>query len=407
MSDIDPTTSKPWYTQFRKYFILASKYIVAFETWKEGPNRAAYHNFENETRARFIFESNNIEREGLTLGQTKELVLSGLKELLDQRKVQPFKIKNESELSRIGESIKKLLPVNYSSFLIQDDLTRDIDELSEELKNQKTYIGIVNFGQNIKGTVTVANHFVATIHAERIAMDSFWSRHDIKHYNFIQKLLNSDDQKEKEKALEGMELFYPDSKKPEYKQLLSEEIIKKLHKLMARDLIDPKYSPAGEYRTHSIMTDFESNFPAPEAVPDGMKLFIKQFCEFERKNLNPIALASWASTQFVLIHPFSDFNGRMSRLIMNMVLKSHNMPFWVSMRSSKVERKRYFTALRHYHAGKRLSIATLIAIQITNNFENFNKVLSLSGYPNVPIENIKEPPPEMIDPRLFRTSFYI
>jgi hypothetical protein len=140
MSDIESTTSKPWYTQFRKYFTLAYRYIVAFETWEEGPKKAAYENFENETRARFIFESNNIEREGLPFGQTKELVFSGLKELMAQRKIRPFKAENEKGLSSMSEFFKSKLFADFSYYPIQDSLYGDFEEFDKEPKSSISYI---------------------------------------------------------------------------------------------------------------------------------------------------------------------------------------------------------------------------------------------------------------------------
>ena len=404
MSDIEIKISKPWYTQFQKYFLLANKYIAAYRLWSQEQKDAPLINFENETLARFIFESNNIEREGLPFGQTKELVFSGLNEFFDQQVVRLEDDEGKIGFGELEKILTNYLPINFSIYPIHIKRKNYQDDLEEKLNDQIMYIALAKFGQNIKEATTVAQHFITTLYADKISFTTSNSRLEVAIYNIAHKLMKLSDPQMIKSGQELLRKFNPADKKPEFSPLLSEEVIKQLHFSMAKNLIASKYSQAGEYRHHSIMTDFESHFPAPEAVSDSMKFFIEKFCEFERNNINPITLASWASTQFVLIHPFSDFNGRMSRLIMNMVLRSHSVPFWVSLRSSKIERKRYFTALRHYQTGKQLSVATLIAIQIVNNIENFNKVLSLSGYPNVEIDKIGDPPPEYTDTRFNRTK---
>src|SRR6476620_11452341 len=70
--------SIPWYKRFRGEFSKASRYIYAVE--RISIKRETLKNFDKETLARFIFESNNIEREGLPLGETRELVILGLDE---------------------------------------------------------------------------------------------------------------------------------------------------------------------------------------------------------------------------------------------------------------------------------------------------------------------------------------
>ena len=45
-----------------------------------------------------------------------------------------------------------------------------------------------------------------------------------------------------------------------------------------------------------------------------------------KASLNPVELAALVHFKFVTIHPFSDGNGRVSRLMMNYVLNRHGHP---------------------------------------------------------------------------------
>jgi Fic family protein len=219
--------------------------------------------------------------------------------------------------------------------------------------------------------------------------------------------LKSENPKKREFAKKFLENNFPTGRAPQIVHLLTEQKIKQLHGMLADGLVDEKNAPAGHYRTRPIMTDMESHYPAPEDVPIAMKAFISKFQLFEQEKLNPIALASWASTQFVLVHPFSDFNGRVSRLILNAVLRSYSIPFWVSLCSTNKDRKKYLTALKHYRERKILPIATLISLQIINGFEELNNVLSLSEYALIDATSIPELPTFKTDTELHGMKWHI
>lgn len=59
--------------------------------------------------------------------------------------------------------------------------------------------------------------------------------------------------------------------------------------------------------------------PAPEKVAELMATFVKWMAENEGK-MHPIEFAALAHQKFVYIHPFVDGNGRVARLLMNLML---------------------------------------------------------------------------------------
>lgn len=98
---------------------------------------------------------------------------------------------------------------------------------------------------------------------------------------------------------------------------ISEDHIKTLHRLFY-DQIDK--DNAGIYRTQRvIVTGSHYPLPKPDQIPDKMKEYIDWFNTHE-KTTYPVKFAALSHQKFVFIHPFIDGNGRVARLIMNLVL---------------------------------------------------------------------------------------
>lgn len=112
---------------------------------------------------------------------------------------------------------------------------------------------------------------------------------------------------------EAYDLIYTLAKK----QTFTEANIKKIHHLFYYR-IDEKN--AGKYRKQKVfITGSRHTFPSPEAVPGQMKEFIDKLPELEKK-YHPVEYSALAHKEFVFIHPFVDGNGRVARLLMNLIL---------------------------------------------------------------------------------------
>jgi len=99
---------------------------------------------------------------------------------------------------------------------------------------------------------------------------------------------------------------------------------------------------AGKIRKHTVgvaRCKFEFPFPAE------LNVLLKDFFKWYHKNkekLHPVELAALVHLKFVSIHPFSDGNGRISRLMMNFVLNKHKYPM---LNIHYSNRDAYYTAL--------------------------------------------------------------
>lgn len=83
---------------------------------------------------------------------------------------------------------------------------------------------------------------------------------------------------------------------------------------------------AGLIRRHGVKIA-GSKFTPPSPVE--LQPLLRQFFSWyqsKKTRIHPVELAALAHLKWVTIHPFSDGNGRISRLIMNFVLHKHGFP---------------------------------------------------------------------------------
>ena len=124
-----------------------------------------------------------------------------------------------------------------------------------------------------------------------------------------------------------------------FKKDLSLDLVLHWHRML---FLETKKDMAGILRKHQVAIS-SSKFMPPSPVE--VYLLLKEFFKWYEKNknkINPVELAALVHLKFVTIHPFGDGNGRISRLMMNFVLKKYKYP----MLNIKYEgRNSYYNAL--------------------------------------------------------------
>jgi len=125
-------------------------------------------------------------------------------------------------------------------------------------------------------------------------------------------------------------------------RLITEADIRALHEMI---LVEPYNSPAqtadglpttkritlGQYKTspnHVKTSTGEIHYYAtPEETPAKMEELMEWYDEVESyPNIHPVVIAALFHHKFVEIHPFDDGNGRLSRILMNLILMQHGYP---------------------------------------------------------------------------------
>lgn len=110
-------------------------------------------------------------------------------------------------------------------------------------------------------------------------------------------------------------------------------------------------------------------------MPSEMYRQIKNFfADLPYKNdLNAIELAVWTHAEFVRIHPFTDGNGRTSRMIMNYQLMANG---FLPISIAKENRLEYFEALETYAVNGDLTpFADMIAELEQNRLEEYISIV--------------------------------
>ena len=111
------------------------------------------------------------------------------------------------------------------------------------------------------------------------------------------------------------------------------------HKILLQDSM-PDIS--GKIRQHQVaIARSKVELPFPAELDALLHEFFAWYSNNKNK-LNPVVLAALVHLKFVTIHPFSDGNGRISRLMMNFVLHKHNCPM---LNIEYSNRNSYYNAL--------------------------------------------------------------
>ena len=117
------------------------------------------------------------------------------------------------------------------------------------------------------------------------------------------------------------------------------DFILKIHK----DLFDQTYKEiSGKLRNHEVrVLGSETIFTHPRKLKSELEDFFKWYNKNKNK-INPFILAILSKFRFVSIHPFTDGNGRVSRIIMNYILYKNNLPL---INIEYVKRNEYYNSL--------------------------------------------------------------
>lgn len=120
---------------------------------------------------------------------------------------------------------------------------------------------------------------------------------------------------------------------------VTESDVTKIHKIVMKGVI----ASAGQYRSHDIEVKGAGFTPPPfYDIPKHMGDLLHTL-NTNPDELRPIELAAQIHYDFAWIHPFEDGNGRMSRLLLNLILVRNGYPFVVI---KSIDKPQYLRALR-------------------------------------------------------------
>jgi len=104
---------------------------------------------------------------------------------------------------------------------------------------------------------------------------------------------------------------------------VSRRLILNLHKMMMANIDDVN---GGRIRNYPVAIEGANWMPPSEKEVEGkFTEFLKWYAKYERR-LHPVELAAITHLKFIEVHPFGDGNGRVARLLTNLVLMRNGYP---------------------------------------------------------------------------------
>lgn len=170
------------------------------------------------------------------------------------------------------------------------------------------------------------------------------------------------------------------------KEELTEAIIRELHKVILVESYETdavtqngkltqKTITLGAYKTvpnHVKTATGETHyFATPEEAPAKMNDLMTWYRKKRNdKEIHPVVLAAIFHHRFAEIHPFDDGNGRMARLLMNLILMQNNFPpAIIKIR----DRNNYYLALSQADSGDTKNFVEYVAEVLIHSMEIYLK----------------------------------
>ena len=133
-----------------------------------------------------------------------------------------------------------------------------------------------------------------------------------------------------------------------------------LHRLLCSKLSLENNVP-GDLRVHHVRTVKSFSHPLYRLVPRHLKNLDLKIESLKKRNASSIEIAAVVSFEILRIHPFVDYNGRVSRLLLNQMLLGAGLPFWINVRENEQE---YILALQQIIGSEDYSVYQELILKV-------------------------------------------
>lgn len=411
-----------WWENYEEEFIEMVSYYEAILERKEDL-KEFFDEYKKETMYRMVFESNTIENEGLAINETKKLSLgidnelnTSLKEAFlnltgkadSQIKAIEFK-ENTSLINLVNNSLESFMneTIDFESYstLIFQEIEKYLYKKMHSYFNDENLIFLkdslngkvnINYKETMKEfQITFNQIFLLTVNGSFTDLLLFLIKRaemilqniDI---NLIEFLLKEHLSQEKnEISLEEIKEFLLKIKNLSEENLRgvvcsflsSGQYLKNMHELVANKLANNDNGEPGEYRHEAAFIDMDTTFLQASLINGAMKnLAESSFDRALQKDYNFILEACKNSSLFIKIHPFGDFNGRISRLMLNNFFIMNNLPFFIVLRSNSRDKKKYIESMKRYYDTRKIDkFLSLICKTFKKHIDEINDSLDMAG----------------------------
>lgn len=419
-----------WWIDYENEFIEMVSYYEAIME-KRDDLKDFFEDYKKETMYRMVFESNTIENEGLPINSTKKLSLgietelnTTLKEafenLTGKSRVEYNSVmtsENNSILSLVNSSLSEFSSVNFNFEKYTNNIFTEIEKylykrMQEHFKNDNlTFIKDnlngkvnINYKDSIKEfQITFNQIFLLTVNTSFTDLliflikkvETILGHIDLNLINYllsehVLKDLKGVNKEDINKLLQSLTNLSEENLKGIACSFLSSgEYLKTLHELVANKLDNNDNGEPGEYRHEAAFIDLDTTFLQPGLIESAMNnLAMSSFDRALQEEYNFILEACKNSALFIKIHPFGDFNGRISRLMLNNFYILNGLPFYMVLRSNSKDKKKYIESMRRYHESKKIDkFLSLICKTFKKHIEEINDSLELAGFDTIKPKN--------------------
>lgn len=135
---------------------------------------------------------------------------------------------------------------------------------------------------------------------------------------------------------------------------------------------------AGKYRTIDVTysgKDAPAHYKVAELITNLCKDFeerLKYLPDSKSENfiIKVVETLAWFQHQFVLIHPFQDYNGRTARMLSSLILLQLDLPPIELKADTEMDRKNYLKAMQEADLGNYTQLESLINDALSESLEN-------------------------------------
>ncbi len=150
----------------------------------------------------------------------------------------------------------------------------------------------------------------------------------------------------------------------EYDRSVTEILVKDIH----QGLLQGIRSDAGQYsRHHRAIRGVHVALTHPEDIPEEMENLIRRWKKYSRKTIREIAVFH---SEFELIHPFGDGNGRVGRLLMAIQCLQQDYPPLIVENARKAE---YYDVLEYSQRKTEGPLIAFLADELKTTAKLFRK----------------------------------
>lgn len=151
-----------------------------------------------------------------------------------------------------------------------------------------------------------------------------------------------------------------------YKGDVNKNFVCRIHKILTTDILPEENS--GVFRKARVFIRGVEDFipPKPEQVEAEFKKLMNWYNK-NKKKYHPVVLASYMHAAFEGIHPFTDFNGRTGRLLLNFILLKNGFP---GIDIKNKDRMKYYKALQNVQKGDLKPFVNLV-VRYLKEIESF------------------------------------